>query len=90
VAYSKSRQPKNPVQTPVPSNPSESLGIKDVWDTIRAPFAGMIEGLTGGDLTYEENLRKKRGEPVPRRNWLQRVRRPNQRRTYPRQQLKKR
>lgn len=65
MAYYNSRNPptatpKDP-QYPGPVNMWEQMGqVKDtVWDTIKAPLAGLWQGLGGKNRSFEQYLREK-------------------------------
>ena len=54
--YNPRKPPTSPESAPdVPSFP----GPVDIWDTMKAPLAGLWEGLVGKNRNYEQYVREK-------------------------------
>lgn len=78
MAYYRAKSPPEEAPT-TPSFP----GRGEIWDTVTAPFAGLLQGLVGKNLNWKQYIRerakKRRGGPpgtFPGRGpmgWLSRV-----------------
>lgn len=59
-AYSRPRGRPAPEQPEQPAQPGQrGIGPTDIWDTIKAPLAGMWQGLGGRNLNYDQYIREK-------------------------------
>lgn len=78
MAYYRPRKRPENAQNTENAQEIQFPGAGDIWDTIKAPMAGLWQGIVprtlGGNLTFEEHLRRKRRKlPNRRQNWLGRI-----------------